>query len=60
MRERLTVRGLLLTTPTLLPIWAEIGLMFLFMILMTALGLWVFSLLERRVRRRGSGGAMWC
>jgi ABC-2 type transport system permease protein len=48
------IRGLLLTTPTLLPLWAEIGLMALFMVLMTILGLWVFSLLERWVRRRGT------
>jgi ABC-2 type transport system permease protein len=48
------IRGLLLTTTTLLPIWAEVGLMVLFMVLMTALGLWVFTRLERWVRRRGT------
>jgi ABC-2 type transport system permease protein len=50
------VRGLLLRTLTLLPLAAEIGLMLGFMVVMTALGLWVFRKLERHVRQTGTLG----
>jgi len=50
------VRGFLLKTRTLLPIPQEIGLLVFFMFLMVALGLWVFRILERRVRVKGTLG----
>jgi len=50
------VRGILMGTPTLLPLVAEIGLMLGFMVLMTWLGLWVFRKLERYVSQKGTLG----
>jgi ABC-2 type transport system permease protein len=50
------MRGLMLRTPTLLPLAAEVGLMLGFMLVMIALGLWVFRKLELRVRQKGTLG----
>ena len=50
------VRGILLGTRTLLPVNTEILLLLIFMVLMILFGLWVFRLLERNVRRRGTLG----
>jgi ABC-2 type transport system permease protein len=50
------VRGWLLNTNTILPIPIEVGIIVGSMFLMIALGLLVFSRLERRVRMRGTLG----
>jgi ABC-2 type transport system permease protein len=50
------VRGWLLNTHTIVPLPIEIGLMLVFMLLMMAFGLRVFSALERRVRMKGTLG----
>jgi ABC-2 type transport system permease protein len=50
------VRGWLLKTHTLLPIWVEIALLVVFMFLMIWLGLKAFRMLERRVRKLGTLG----
>ena len=50
------VRGWLIGTTTLLPIGVEIALLVAFMVVMIALGLWVFARLERHVRLTGTLG----
>ena len=50
------VRGWLLKTNTLLPIWIEIAMLVVFMFLMIWLGLKAFRALERRVRKLGTLG----
>jgi ABC-2 type transport system permease protein len=50
------VRGWLLNTRTLLPIPVEVGMMVVFMFLMTWTGLVVFNRIERKVRERGTLG----
>jgi len=50
------VRGWLLGTRTLLPIWSEILLLVVFMLVMIGLGVAAFRKLERRVRVRGTLG----
>jgi len=50
------IRGLLLRTPTLLPLPVEVGLMLVFMVVMIVLGLWVFRRLELRVQQKGTLG----
>ncbi len=50
------VRGWLLNTRTIVPLPIEIALMIVFMLLMMAFGLRVFSALERRVRMKGTLG----
>lgn len=49
-------RGILLGTRTLMPVNYEIGLLVVFMFVMIALGLRVFSNLERTVRQKGTLG----
>jgi ABC-2 type transport system permease protein len=49
-------RGYLLQTQTLLPIFWEIVLLVVFMVLMIVVGLIAFNALERRVRQRGNLG----
>jgi len=50
------VRGFLLKTPTILPIYWELILLVVFMALMLWLGSWAFNSLERRVRKLGTLG----
>jgi ABC-2 type transport system permease protein len=50
------VRGWLLGTKTLMPLVTESLLMVVFMVLMLWVGTWVFKLLERRVRMKGTLG----
>jgi ABC-2 type transport system permease protein len=50
------VRGFLLKTPTILPIYWELVLLVVFMVLMLWLGIWAFDSLERRVRMWGTLG----
>jgi len=50
------VRGWLLRTQTLLPLWQEVNLLLVFMVVMLVLGWAAFAALERRVRRRGTLG----
>ena len=50
------VRGFLLKTPTILPLYWELVLLIVFMIAMLWLGAWAFRSLERRVRRLGTLG----
>lgn len=50
------VRGFLLDTTTLLPIWIEIVLLLVFMVVMVVVGVRAFFALERSVRRRGTLG----
>jgi ABC-2 type transport system permease protein len=50
------VRGTLINTRTLLPINLEIGLLVVFMFVMIVVGMWVLSVLERRVRVLGTLG----
>jgi ABC-2 type transport system permease protein len=50
------VRGYLLKTPTILPLYWELVLLVAFMFAMLWLGAWVFRSLERRVRRLGTLG----
>jgi ABC-2 type transport system permease protein len=49
-------RGILLKTSTILPIPVEIGLLVVFMFLMTWLGVRVFANMERTVRQKGTLG----
>lgn len=48
------VRGILLGTRTLLPLHVEQTILVGFMVIMIALGLWAFGLIERRCRRLGT------
>jgi ABC-2 type transport system permease protein len=50
------VRGYLLKTPTILPLYWELILLVVFMFAMLWLGTWAFRSLERRVRRLGTLG----
>jgi ABC-2 type transport system permease protein len=50
------VRGVLLNTRTLLPVWMEVILLVVFMFVMIVVGIGAFSSLERFVRRRGTLG----
>jgi len=50
------VRGWLLNTKTILPIHTEIQLLLVFMVVMIIAGVFVFRILERRVRSRGTIG----
>jgi ABC-2 type transport system permease protein len=50
------IRGVLLSTNTLLPIILEYAIMLLFMVAMIAIGLLAFRRLERIVRQRGTLG----
>jgi len=50
------VRGWLLNTKTILPIQTEIQLLLVFMVVMIIAGVFVFRVLERRVRSRGTIG----
>jgi len=50
------VRGWLLNTKTILPIQTEIQLLLVFMVVMIIAGVFVFRILERRVRSRGTIG----
>jgi ABC-2 type transport system permease protein len=50
------IRGFLLKTPTILPIYWELVLLAVFMVLMLWLGIWAFGSLERRVRQWGTLG----
>lgn len=49
-------RASLIQTRSLLPVPVEVGLLVVFMFAMIAFGLWVFRLLERHVRMRGTLG----
>ena len=49
-------RGILLQTRTLMPIPYEIGLLVIFMVIMSWLGVRVFNRMERHVRQRGTLG----
>lgn len=49
-------RGILLKSATLLPIPVEVGLLVVFMFVMTAVGLGVFARMERTVRQKGTLG----
>ncbi len=50
------IRGVLLNTDTLLPIFLEYIIMLIFMVVMIAIGLVTFRRLERYVRQRGTLG----
>lgn len=50
------VRGYLLKTPTILPLYWELVLLVVFMLVMLWLGTWAFRSLERRVRMLGTLG----
>ena len=50
------IRGYLLKTPTILPIFWELVMLVAFMMFMLWLGTWAFKSLERRVRMRGTLG----
>jgi len=50
------VRGILLKTTTILPIYWELVLLLVFMVVMLWLGTWAFGSLERRVRKWGTLG----
>jgi ABC-2 type transport system permease protein len=50
------VRGYLLKTPTILPLYWELVLLVIFMLVMLWLGTWAFKTLERRVRQLGTLG----
>jgi ABC-2 type transport system permease protein len=50
------VRGILLKTNTLFPIYAEIILLVVFMFVMLWFGAWIFDRVERKVRRLGTLG----
>jgi ABC-2 type transport system permease protein len=50
------VRGWLLRTRTLLPLYTEIVILVIFMVVMTWAGMFVFNKVERRVRQLGTLG----
>jgi ABC-2 type transport system permease protein len=50
------IRGLLLNTRTVIPIQYEIGILLVFMVVMSWLGIKIFSKVEREVRTRGTLG----
>ena len=50
------LRGWLLGTYTLLPVWLELVLLLIFMVVMIFLGARAFRALEHRVRMRGTLG----
>jgi len=50
------VRGILLKTNTLLPIYVEVILLIVFMFVMLWFGAWIFNRVERKVRVLGTLG----
>jgi ABC-2 type transport system permease protein len=50
------VRGILLNTNTLFPIYVEVILLVVFMFVMLWFGAWIFNRVERKVRALGTLG----